>query len=80
MNLKLKALKKTLRNLIVSNYITSIIGAFMLVIVSLIWYPLGYINLETFIGFAPFPLGLIFSKDSWFKFKRKKKENEKYKK
>ena len=80
MNLKLKALKKTLRNLIVSNSITTIIGLIMLVIVGLIWYPLGCINLETFIGFAPFPLGLIFSKDSWFKFKRKKKENEKYKK
>jgi hypothetical protein len=80
MNLKLKALKKTLKNLIVSNSITTIIGLIMLVIVGLIWYPLGYINLETFIGFAPFPLGLIFSKDSWFKFKRKKKANEKSKK
>ena len=52
----------------------------MFIVVGLIWYPLGYISLEVFIGFAPFPLGLIFSKDSWFKLKRNKKANEKSKK
>lgn len=80
MNLRLKALKRTLKNLIVSNSITTILGLIMFVIVGLIWYPLGYISLETFIGFVPFPLGLVFSKDSWFKIKRKKKANEKSKK
>jgi hypothetical protein len=76
----LTALKKILKNLIVNNSITTILGLIMFIIVGLIWYPLGYISLEVFIGFAPFPLGLIFSKDSWFKLKRKKKANEKSKK
>lgn len=74
-------MKKTLKNLIISNYITSIMGGIMFVIVCIIWFPFGYINIETLIGFAPFPLGLILSKDRWFKIRRnKEKTNEKSKK
>lgn len=57
-----------MKKLIFGNYITTIIAIVLLVAI-VVLFALGYIRLDVLIGFVPFPLGLIFSKDKWFKLK-----------
>lgn len=57
-----------MKKLIFGNYITTIIAIVLLVAI-VVLFALGYIRLDVLIGFVPFPLGLIFSKDKWFKHK-----------
>lgn len=62
---------KAIKRLLFGNWVSSTAGCVFLVFGTGLWY-FNLISMDTLVSFSVFPLGLLFSKDNWFKIKNKK--------